>query len=545
MFKVLLVDDEPIVRRALRTLLDWEKEGCKIIGEAYDGKEAISILNKEKADIIFTDMKMPIMNGLELINHVKENFSCIKFIALSAYDDFEMVSEAYKLGVKEYVLKSSLSSEALKEVVGNLKRQLIEEKDMEEKKRNEEKIRIKQMEEYGYMLDVIGMSGKAISDNLLKRLLFEEGSNKNEILRLCKRMGINLLRSKYIIAIMYASIKEEINIEKNESSEQASMKVGKIIDDTLNKYCCGVAYEEEKFKYVAIFNFDKQLQEGKILQLLKVIFDDIVQSIDAKMKYRISVGLSCVNSDIEILNVLYKQANLALDYTFILGRGRKVYYNQCKTMLSVPKENFSYRITKLKDCLEYKINLKREAIEKEICFRAADINLGQINEVGDIFKLYHAVIYEYVKANNFLLDTVKLLESFTNYLEKYGDLKELNAWLKEILFKIFDLRENSNNHINKAKLYINNNYSRNITLSDVATHLGYNPSYLSRLFSSETGLSFSEYLSKVRLEAAIKFLNETSLSVGEISHKIGYSNQENFSRFFKKAMNISPSSYRK
>ena len=540
MFKVLIVDDEPIVRKALRTLLNWEEEECKIIGEAYNGEEAITILNEENADIIFTDMKMPNMNGLELINYVqkKSEYFGAKFIALSAYDDFEMVSDAYKLGVKEYILKSSLSSESLKEVIGNLKRQIIEEK-------NEEKNRMKHMEEYGSMLNVIDISGKAISNGLLKRLLFEEGNSKKEILRLCKQMGINLLHTKYIIAIIYASIKEKGNIKKSESDEQASMEMGKIIDGTLNEYCCGVAYEEENFKYVAIFNFDKQLKESKIFRQLEVIFGDITQSIDTKMKYRISVGISCANEDIDTLNVLYKQANLALDYTFIIGRGKKVHYNKCKKLLSISHENFSFRITKVKDYLEYKRKLEREVIEKELCFGSTDINLRQINEVRNIFKLYYAMIYEYVKANNFLLDTVKLLESFANYLEKYGDLKELDAWLKQILFKIFDLRENSNSHIHKAKLYINNNYSKNITLADVANYLGYNPSYLSRLFSSETGLSFTDYLSKVRLEAAVRLLNETSLSVGEISHKIGYSNQENFSRFFKKAMEVSPQQLQK
>lgn len=120
MYKVLIVDDEPLILEGLKHIIDWEGHGLEIVGEACYGTEAIEILNKTKVHILITDIKMPFMNGLELIRHIREKELNIKCIILSGYDDFEYVKEAAKLGIENYILKPVSEDELLSTLVTTL-----------------------------------------------------------------------------------------------------------------------------------------------------------------------------------------------------------------------------------------------------------------------------------------------------------------------------------------------------------------------------------------------------------------------------------------
>ena len=107
--KILIVDDEPMMRNAYRSLLDLDKNGFEVIGYVRDGREALDIIKEKGADIVITDLKMPIMSGTELIAAAIAEFPDIKFIVVSGYDDFNLVREAYILGAKDYFLKFEMS----------------------------------------------------------------------------------------------------------------------------------------------------------------------------------------------------------------------------------------------------------------------------------------------------------------------------------------------------------------------------------------------------------------------------------------------------
>ncbi len=116
MYKILVVDDEPIVSFALRSLADWQAKGFDLSLDAADGKEALAILAKNCVDIVLTDIKMPVMDGLELLKNLREQYPTIPAIVLSAHDDFDSVRSAFKLGAVDYIVKTEMDIEALHEV---------------------------------------------------------------------------------------------------------------------------------------------------------------------------------------------------------------------------------------------------------------------------------------------------------------------------------------------------------------------------------------------------------------------------------------------
>ncbi|MCK4518418.1 response regulator, partial [Candidatus Babeliales bacterium] len=123
MLNVMIVDDEPIVRLSLKSSHDWKKHGFSCTHEAANGHQALELLRKNSGiDIVITDIKMPIMDGLSLIRHIQEENLDVKLIVLSAYDDFYLVRDAFKLGVQDYIIKTEMKPATVLAVLQNVAR---------------------------------------------------------------------------------------------------------------------------------------------------------------------------------------------------------------------------------------------------------------------------------------------------------------------------------------------------------------------------------------------------------------------------------------
>ncbi|MEY8752340.1 response regulator transcription factor [Alkalicoccobacillus gibsonii] len=103
--KMLIVDDEPVICQGLKETIDWQSIGVEVIGTAFNGKKALEVLNRDKVDLILTDISMPEMDGLQLAEHVVSNYPDIKMIIISGYDEFEYARKAIRIGVEDYLLK--------------------------------------------------------------------------------------------------------------------------------------------------------------------------------------------------------------------------------------------------------------------------------------------------------------------------------------------------------------------------------------------------------------------------------------------------------
>lgn len=117
MYKVLIVDDERLIRMTLQNMLDWKELNCDVVAAVKDGIEAYGVFQKVHPDLIITDLKMPQMDGIELIRKVKEERADTQIIALSNYSDFELVRDAMKAGAADYLLKVTLDKEQLEKAV--------------------------------------------------------------------------------------------------------------------------------------------------------------------------------------------------------------------------------------------------------------------------------------------------------------------------------------------------------------------------------------------------------------------------------------------
>ena len=290
MIKILLVDDEPFIRKGIQILIDWESYGYEIVAEASNGVEAIKELQKNEIDLIITDIKMPEMNGLEFIEYTQSNIKKkYKFIVLSGFYEFEYAKKAIKYNVKDYILKPIVVDELIK-VLTSFKEEYLKEKI----KDNKEKIKDKTIYDKNLSSIILGKYDQAELDYVKKYLDF------NGLLR-------------YIIV--------EINYDtdtyiSDDCKRKAQRELYKSMMDILNEHYYNVIFDvsNDRNCYDVGFIYNKELAKEKGLtekEYISIIRGKLIQRIKYDFYMYIGQKVECI----EDLSLSYKSANIAKIFT--------------------------------------------------------------------------------------------------------------------------------------------------------------------------------------------------------------------------------------
>ena len=288
MIKTLIVDDEPFIRQGLRVLIDWEKYGYEIVDEAENGLKAIEKIKEKEIDLVITDIKMPEMDGLELIKYVSENIKRkINYIVLSGYCEFEYARKAIKYNVQDYILKP-IQREELISSLGKIQEKYIEVNLENEERENNEKI----------------IYGKYISDLISGRY---------------DKKSVNYIKQKlyYKSEIRYINIEVNYNDDKylNMSHEEKRLgqhKLYKKILEWLDKDSYNVIFDvtNDKDCYDVGFIYEKRLSREKCLNE-KDYISNLINYIREGYKYDFFIYIGQSVNRIEDLEISYKSAVIA------------------------------------------------------------------------------------------------------------------------------------------------------------------------------------------------------------------------------------------
>lgn len=526
--KVMLVDDEEIARDFLRICIDWNEVGMNVICEASGGSEAIELIEKYNPDIIFTDIHMQFMDGLELSKIISETYPHIRIVILTAYKEFDYARKGIEIGVSDFLLKPINKTEVLKIALS------IKEEIEEEKRHWNEFNQIKKQldENYAYMrekflMEMIGDSS-TINDLAEKVNYYYQGSIPNY----------------YQVALLETSHSEnikEINEEKRLLLRLESIDiVKKYFKDNKN-----VNIFFDNSRRIVILTHNSEIDLALCSEKLKTI-------IINRIKCHVSIGLGNVYNDCSFMSKTYREALDALKYSIVLGRNHVTFFNDELSL------NEQYLDVREEDLREISFFVKAGLDEKAICVveiifskiansknitieqvRVISINiistvLGAVSEMG----LTYGEVYgkkELPYSQIFQIDTLVNMEEYIKNL--------MISTIKSI--KIMRFRK-SKKVIDDITDYIKINFSNyNLSLLNIASKFYVNPSYLSRIFKQETGQSFTEYLLRLRMEKAIEFLKETQMKAYQVAEAVGIKDPYYFSNCFKKFTGVSVNEYRK
>ncbi len=521
MFNVIVVDDEVISRVGVINLIDWEKEGFLLADSFENGKDAYEFLHTHAVDLIITDIKMPIMDGIELIERVKTEGLPCEFIMLSAFDDIEYVRKALKLGALDYVLKMELNRIQFLELLSKAKQNL----------------KAKDKKPTAYVpLDKRVMLG--IRRDLIKELLYGHNVKKADFLLQLERCSITFPHHTTYVLMF--------SIEKTAADngvDDILQMIEEVLSEHAHAYVTWTGYDELSI----VFNTEKTLKDQ-----IKLDVERWSRRLRFVMKQYYNQSITVFMSD--ILNHLEDIPSAYLQVRQL--RSSKSYpFNASPVYFwDIANKNDGSDYQSLESCVQiFEAALKqgnivqiKEAIDLFRCNIAQSVYV-EINHVRYFVSSLVIMVNIYLDQRNiekekFWGDDGSQYYQLTNLMNQ----QDIICFIEQLCQKLSAIMAESEGNylIKKAKDYIKLHYTENISLTQLAEKLDVTGTYLSMLFKKTTGETLMDYVIRLRLEKAQQLLKLTNKHVGEIAFEVGYESEQYFSRIFKQKTNITPTQYR-
>lgn len=530
MYRILIVDDEELIRKGIAAKIKYNNFDICEVYEAGDGREALQIIAAKQPHIIITDIRMPHMDGIELIRQTKEVYPDIKFIIISGYAEFSYAEQALNMGVSGYILKPIGNDDFVKSMTRVLN-------DLDNEKKIKEVNNDKEMLKEYY--DNLSLEQKL-------NQIFHSVKKENNIKNTIENVELNNIdvNSKYALSI--------VNIDGS-SYYQSDFKYQ---DLELLKFGLTNIFSEidtECTKFIINNMKDKNqiliLFAHPVKNILKINSDRfLIEAYNKATKY-LNISMTCGLSGIEDIldSELYRQAKEAFDLRIIYGSNRIYKYES--TMFNsnfvVPQNE----IKLLQKCIErYDIG-NIEIILNDIF---SDKNFKGMSGAYVRFiwlEITNMLIKVCSELNLEIGNTLGSILLSEEVLDRFDSISEIISYLYTTIVDIFNLENvvdmNSKNKIKMAVQYIEQHYQEEISVNDLAYKFAINPNYFSTIFKKEKGHTVINYLTDVRISNACRLLTETQASVVDIAKSVGYEDPQYFYRVFRKIIGKTPLEYRK
>lgn len=534
MIRVLIVDDEPLMRIGIKSSIDWVSNGFDLVGEASNGKQALELINYANPDIVITDIKMPVMDGIELIKDINLNHPGIFSIVLSCHDDFKYVREAMKYGAIDYFIKTDLDPEGILQILNSLKDRIDKSNE-----KNVHETRDKRLN---------GEYLTFLKDNFIKDIIGGLLISERETIEKLKLCSLGVLEEKYVTMLIeidnFSEVKEKY-FEKDEKLLQFSIK--NMLEELYGKNQGFNIFILDSREYFVSWSLHPDEMGRRMEEKAKEAAAKIIRIIKDYLNVSVSIGISNSHRTIFEVKEAYTECRKALEYKFIKGRGCIVYYSDIRLI----QEQIIPEIIdeQFKNTLKFAVkSFDMPAINKLLSdLRESILNKNELQK-GNLVKKWYLNLIELFKA--FLIeediDVFDKANPYQSVLEA-EDIFQVHSLTEKYCILCIEKalkgkEDKSHSYITKTLDYINNHYDSDISLQSVADKAGLNPSYFSRAFSKETGESFIDYLTKVRIEKSKQLLLKGFKAV-EVAEKVGYPNYTYFSKLFKKMVGVNPSEF--
>lgn len=537
MLKMIIADDEQIILDGLSMSIDWRSYGIEVVGAAINGVEALEMVKQYEPDIIMTDIRMPGLDGIELIKKIKDISPSIKTILFSAFQEFQYAKEAITLGTMAYITKPLKKEDVIGEVIK------AREKIYQERKKIEHRNKLEELHRKN--LSIVRES--FCNHIIMGKIPRIEMDSKQFAL-----YGIDMREED--IGVMTFQIDSLEILAKDSFDSTLHMTQMKMIQtingvmDSLKKVVF-ISYNNE---IVVLYNADEEY--GNMIKSMIKEGERIKARIEESLDIKISIGIGRIYRRLRDVKVSYEESLRALNYRLTYGRNIVVYIEDVENQNSSSHHIFD----DLNDTLLAVQNLLAIGDYNNISL-LIDKKTSVIHQCKSV--PYYYIQQVYCQLLSVLLRTLhefdiqqdELLCGSTNLYDllfKQSTYEELRQWYLDIVEqackRISEKKEEFTSHtVTLGIEYIKNNYYRDISLTEVADHVGLNPSYFSRVFKIETGATFVEYVRKVKMEAAMSMLQSSGKRVYEICEELGYNNVQYFSNIFKNVVGVTPNEYRK
>lgn len=528
MYKAIIADDENKVCQLIRVMGDWEALGIEIVDICHSGDDAWESIQKYEPDIVLTDIRMPVYDGLQIINKVNEKYGMsrnICFIIISGYAEFEYARQAIQYNIVNYLLKpldKKQLNDTLKKACNSLS---TKQQQVENEQRLTEQKRILQ----------------ASCVSALQEMRSQEDVSVGDL----NRQYCTAFENGYYMGLFFNfpfAISQNENLFLNTFSEMVCSRFSMCYEAILKTEGTGI---------YLVLNYRKD-EQNTLMAIIQSFYKDICEVAKTYGEFQIYLGIgqevtviqdirrSLVEAEIaELSRVLY-EGKLLLAYSALEKNSISVYQ-------LIPMTKFK----ELEQLLE-----KMNAFEVKKWFSDSFIFVEKERDVlknADVLNDLRKIVMETVRkvlsdVDNGLVNkslqelnlSLKSASSFSNYL---WIIKSKVSLLVEQVAEVVSKQES--HPISAAKQYVQQHFSEPVTLAEVAENLNFSAVYFGHMFKKHTGKSFTSYLTDVRMENAKKLLKTSQYTIAQIADMVGYQDVKYFSKTFKATYGVKPTEYKK
>lgn len=522
MWKLVIADDEQVILNGLKRLLDWEKLDIAIVGEARDGEALLEEICEKEPDLVITDIKMPKKTGLDVIKEVQEKEIKTRFIFVSGYEEFSYAKDALRYGAVDYLLKP-VGVEDFEAAVKKALSQLLDTQTI--------RIFREEKNELQQIFQNINEGCEYAEEDLYRRFGQEQIPVEN-----C-----------YFAGVCFSLIVDGILEEQMSYEQTGLLRFGiynRLVEEFRKRRLGFLIKKEEEFcDLMAVV--PRERKEDFIEKLLLPLKEQVEQ----EMQVKLCMGIGQLADSAKQWKLSYKTAKFACE----------LYYFEEQPVIDSAKISREYTVS-FDDF---------NRILEEVFQKIAARDETATESIGQALAAIRDIHYgnRYAAVNRVLLFTGSLLEKLFSVELADGDFtqqqnevqeairyqptyRRLCGWLmgyyENFLQRIYQsARNKTSGEIMRVKNYILDHYREDLSLKELAEVACVSQNYFSSLFKKETGENYKSYVTRIRMEEAMKLVLKTDLKTYEISEQVGYNNVRRFVDAFKNAYKMSPMDYRK
>jgi two-component system, response regulator YesN len=527
MYKVVLVDDDVFVIEFLNKMIPWQDFGFQVVAHFQDSSVALAYLQENVYDVLITDIGMPKLNGIELIEHLKKTKMNSYHVILSCHDEFRFAQQALKLEVYDYILKETMEETNIIVLLKGLKKKLDQERYTRHQHLNVTTI----------------LEKNKLKAMFIEKLMREQNLEKAEWWKEHEQLlGADFSHKHYTPVLSFIDHNQEA-IAHYDNESLLLFSVNNVLEEVLSKF-------SQKVQIFYLQGSFLMLLESKQTMDTQPFIEHIVKEIHSKIRTFLRITLTSVIGEHNVKHEpLIENMRLLLLY-----KDQRFYYQYGSIQYFSPIEFASHSI--FQDYVEISQKLK-ELILKDKKDQLIDCINQKLNSIREkkyspevikdwVIKLIFDIKLSLQALKHFETQSIVLTDQFIQYVETFEHLESVleeicDQFLEQV--KLIDLTTR-NEDVLKAQKYVQTHFSEKISLKEVADHLHLNASYFSRMFKKETGEGFIEYVTKVKMAKAIELLDHSVKSVDQIAFELGFESKSYFLKTFKRNFGFSPKSYK-
>lgn len=534
--RTILVDDDVLALTTMKMMI--QVEHIFVVGEFTQAQEALDYVKDNPVDLMLTDMRMPKIDGIELIRQIKDYQPHIEVIAISSYKDFHYVKESLKEGSVDYILKHTLKEEVMTQALTEASKRIYTRK---QKKISDE--------------DIYYESREAVKVNVFRQLFSNQitPQNAEEIIR---RHEIPLDLSNAVLVMCEVDDYEKVQAGYGEDDKRIFQETIKgIIEKVMDKVPEVVIVPIKEGRFAVLLSFTGIKSQLYIYTRSSEYCRRLNENVKKILGVQLSVSMGTLCSSVGQLKDSCGQCERLLENKFTEGKGN-VYSQYGKVGRSSEGTSSMKAVAFRAGDMYQKLCKKEESFVEDLeeifdyykkmkfPMSVVELNIVEMLNTGDRVigdknldnlkeKYGFQILYTKIKKTETVDEIMEIIIDFYSHV------------LEEVKKQSGILEQEYSKHTVKALRFMEMHYSENISLQEVAEMLGVHFAYLSKTFKADTGYGFSEYLNRMRIGKAKELIESGECRVKEIYTLVGFNQYNYFFKVFKQMEGCTPAEYEK